>query len=335
MGVGAVYFYDRDDPGDDDSKWELIYELEDQSTSFGPGGNFGRDVAIDESNTLIVGAPYELNGDDEVVGALFVYLETENAPGKWEPLGTGPVHPPVDPTISNVNGEFGFSVALDDSTAVVGARFAAVAGNEKAGAAYIYAIPSDKDGEVQLKQTLKPTSAKADLEFGFSLALKHGNLVIGERNSAGLGYTYLFYEDPDGTWLLSDGQAGASGSGSEFGYAVAVTEDILLVGAPQSDSASGSVSSYELDEECPAPLEFLAPPAPSSKRSVPRPPALRYTAWTSLSETERQVARVYLDYDQEVSAVLPIAVLFSQLLAFTHEYLNSTTDVGQPWRKRG
>jgi FG-GAP repeat len=84
-------------------------------------GDFGWSVALDGS-TAVVGAPFK-NSD---TGAAYVFVRSGTA---WSQQAK------LTASDATSGGQFGFSVALDGSTAVVGAP----GKNSKTGAAYVFA----------------------------------------------------------------------------------------------------------------------------------------------------------------------------------------------------
>ena len=235
-GRGAVYLYKFGD-----SEWELRQKIEPGNDVTGNSfGNFGWSVALDDSNTLIVGAPFQLNGASLESGAVFIYKEVN--PNDWQIFGSASFPPD-----GRDEREFGFSVAIDDSVALVGAR------NPLAGgAAYIYNIPAGIGGSATLRQRLAENTS-VGAEFGYSVALKDGSMVVGERNPDGIGSVYLYYELPEGTWALSDERISPDIDEIRYGASVAVSEDFLLVGAPQNDEGgtnTGSIFSYHVIGQC-------------------------------------------------------------------------------------
>lgn len=110
--AGAVYVYERSDPGTPndptDDTWTEVAEL--LSDAPAPNGNFG--VAIDlEGDTLVVGARAEsVNGSQ--TGAVHVFQRTAGVWTRTETLG------PASPSVSMAFGE---SASLDGDRMLIGA----------------------------------------------------------------------------------------------------------------------------------------------------------------------------------------------------------------------
>ena len=92
--------------------------------------------------------------------------------------------------------------------------------------------------------TITATDGKIGDNYGGSLAADGSWLAVGASKHAGSGAVYL-YERRGGSWAqsakltLPDGAAG-----DDFGHAVALKGDRLLVGAPGRDSARGAVYAF-------------------------------------------------------------------------------------------
>jgi hypothetical protein len=129
------------------------------------------------------------------------------------------------------NDEFGLSVALYGSAAVVGAP----ARNSSTGAAYVFA----RSGATWSQQAqLTASDGASGDQFGASVAVYGSTTVVGAptRNSS-TGAAYVFARS-GGVWsqqtelTASDGQGG-----DEFGWSVALYGSTAVVGAPQSRAA--------------------------------------------------------------------------------------------------
>jgi hypothetical protein len=122
--------------------------------------------------------------------------------------------------------EFGFSVAVDGDTAVVGAPQA-----PDGGAAYVFQY---NGSSWVLTVTLTPRDCLAGGRFGTSVGISGETVVIGARGT--ITCAYIFQPGVDGVW---DGgcvdQAAkltaSNGEGGYFGTSVAVSGDTAVVGA--------------------------------------------------------------------------------------------------------
>ncbi len=115
-GRGSVYLYSK---SPDSLSWTLVNTLEpDVTQDLQQVGNFGWSVALGD-DILAVGAPNEGLGSEKY-GAIFVYRK--EAVDTWVP------YQKVSPTDARQGDLFGFSVAVDESTVVVGSRNATYSG---------------------------------------------------------------------------------------------------------------------------------------------------------------------------------------------------------------
>ena len=203
----------------------------------------GYSLAVD-GDTVFVGA----YGDDTVFGELgsgsaYVF---DKPPGGWT---DGNETAKLTASDRQPSGYFGFSVALDGDTAVIGARQHNDPGTGAgSGAAYVFTRESGVWGE---KAKLTPSDAAAGDNFGVSVAVEDGTVVVGswqdDDNGRNSGSAYVF-EKPDLGWastfetLKLTAPNGAAND--RFGWSVAVDlddqrGDLALVGAYSDDIATG------------------------------------------------------------------------------------------------
>lgn len=155
---------------------------------------------------------------------------------------------PADGAAGDVFGE---SVALDRDVAVIGAIGDDDLGTE-AGAAYVY---SYKGTGWVFEQKLHGTPPlEFEWYFGKSTAISGDVIVVGapqdstKGNSAGAAYVFRQSSGGRINWVLEQKLTAADGAaGDSFGYAVAVSGNVVMVGAFQDDDkgeSSGSVYAY-------------------------------------------------------------------------------------------
>ena len=143
---------------------------------------------------------------------------------------------------------FGYAVAVDGDTALVGAEAKTVAGRVNAGAVFVYT----RTGTTWSQQTeLTAADGAATDYFGGSVALAGDTAVVGAYGKsvgghADAGVAYV-YTRSGGTWSqqtkLSDPDAAA---GDYFGISVALAGDTALVGAYGAafDGHAGAGAAY-------------------------------------------------------------------------------------------
>jgi hypothetical protein len=133
--------------------------------------------------------------------------------------------------------QFGTAVAMQATTAVVGAPRADHSSLSHAGAAYVFTLQGASWAE-QWKLTAGD-AASSDL-FGGALAIDGDTVVVGARKhdvgaEAGAGSAYVFVRQGT-TWSEQAELVAADGrAGDAFGYSVAVQGDTVVVGAMRDD----------------------------------------------------------------------------------------------------
>ena len=141
--------------------------------------------------------------------------------------------------------EFGNSVAVSGNTAVVGANRDVNAGGES-GSAYVF---TRTGGSWNQQAKLIAADAAAADRFGISVAVSDDTAVVGAGfdNDAGLnsGSAYVFIRTGASWTQHAKLVAADAAAGDVFGITVAVSGDILVVGAPgDSDAGVNSGSAY-------------------------------------------------------------------------------------------
>jgi hypothetical protein len=142
---------------------------------------------------------------------------------------------------------FGFSVSVSGDTIVVGAYLDDESGPDR-GSAYVYRF--DGMDWIEEQKLLASDGAGGD-QFGYSVSVSDDAIVVGARNDGsnrGAAYVYRF----DGMDWIEEQKLAASdaANGDLFGYAVSISGDAIVVGAPYDDDAganSGSAYAYGFD----------------------------------------------------------------------------------------
>ena len=188
------------------------------------GDFFGGSVAI-SGDTAIVGACFNDVGGNANQGSVYIFTRSAGVWTQQDKLTAGD---------GAANDLFGFSVAIDGDTAIIGAHLADAGVNVNQGAAYIFTRSGGGVFSESAKLTA-PNAAVGDL-FGVSVAIDAETAVIGasgktERGDAAAGAAYVFTLS-GGAWtaqqkLLPD----ISAPDNFFGAAVAVSGDTALIGS--------------------------------------------------------------------------------------------------------
>ena len=235
------------------SKYQLLQI--DPSKLFASDGaaddEFGISIAVD-GDIAVVGA----RQDDTRNGSAYVFTKVS---GVWSQVAK------LTASDGAADDEFGYSVAVDGDTIVVGAHLddgTDSGGNAitDSGSAYVFTKPAlgwgdwsnlDTNGKAGLTTKLTAFGAAAGDEFGISVAVDGDTILVGaHQNDSNKGAAYIFTRFR-GVW----GNAPVSGNhrvetaklvaadgaaNDEFGISVALDGDTIVVGAHQSDSKKGA-----------------------------------------------------------------------------------------------
>jgi hypothetical protein len=218
LNGNAVYVYTRSG---------LDWSLQDTLTK--TGGNFGVSVDID-GETLIVGCGEEdTDSDGDGDGAAYIYTRSGSTWGSEERL----IAP--SPSADNASNKFGYSVAIDNGTAVVGAYQYCYAGVTYTGAAWVYT----GSGSNWTLQGDLADLAGSDLEqadfFGWSVDVDGDTVLVGayrDGGSVSVGAAYAFVRTGS-TWSMQDKifASNAGSGGKYFGCSVSILGDRAFIGA--------------------------------------------------------------------------------------------------------
>jgi len=212
---GAAYVYVRDG-----ERWrhDAYLKADDNAR----GGYFGISAAI-SGDTIVVGAtrenPFNRAGSATRTGAAYVYVRDG---GRWK------LQARLEPNGGRAGDMFGYHLALDGDTLVVGAR-----ADGESGAAYVYRRTGERWSQLQ---KLVP-SRRARGDFGCFVAVAGDSIVVGAQtddSAARSGGAVYVFERQGESWteqqiLVPDQPK----EGLGFGYALALVGDRLVVGAPR------------------------------------------------------------------------------------------------------
>ena len=196
------------------------------------GDSFGWSVAI-AGNTVVVGAYQYNNGGS---GAAYV-LRTTDGGATYGQVAK------LTAADAAAYDSFGYSVAIDGSTVVVGAH----AKNSGRGAVYVFRT---SDGGATYAEVAKLTAsdAAASDNFGYSVAIAGATVVIGASSDADAGSSsgsaYVFQTSDSGATYGQVAKLTASdaAAGDYFGWSVAVDGSTVVVGATQWLNAGSGVA---------------------------------------------------------------------------------------------
>ena len=193
---------------------------------------FGAAVAI-SGDTAIVGAPYDTVGANFHQGSVYVFTRSGNTWTQQAQLFAND---------GAAGDEFGWSVAIDGDTIVVGADADDVFANADQGSAYVF-FRSGTTWTQQAHLFANDGSARDHDYFGNSVAIQGDTVIVGaylnDSFHVNQGSAYVFVRSGT-TWTLQQHLFAADGTvAEEFGSAVALDSDTAAVGA-WSDTISGN-----------------------------------------------------------------------------------------------
>lgn len=188
---------------------------------------------------LIVGVP-GFDGEKTDQGELLVYEFSDT--NRW--LKAASLIMPEATT----NSHFGYVLTAAENFVVVGCQFA----NKGTGAAYIF--ERSTNGTWTQTQVLTPDDSHGDQLFGCSMACFRNRLVIGARQDrkqfTDAGSAYVFERQQDGQWIQTAKLVGSNTiADDQFGGAVAVSEDFVVVGSRHNNENKGSVYVFAQNED--------------------------------------------------------------------------------------
>lgn len=130
------------------------------------------------------------------------------------------------------NARFGAAIAIDGTTAIIGADAATIGANAEQGAAYVFRKTGDTWAQVA---KIVAADGTAKDHFGNSVALSSQGALIGayaaKINDARRGAVYLFNES-GAAWTQTQKLRSPDGRASDaFGWQVAFADDSIIVSA--------------------------------------------------------------------------------------------------------
>lgn len=298
FGGGTVFVFDVSNTNP--YSWSLSKQI------VSPDGpqldEFGYALAIC-GDILAISAPRSPN-PEVTGGAVYLFARDLGGSGNW-----GFLTKLTSPT-GSVGDWFGISLAMDQDLLVVGAR-SENAPQSASGAAYIFGRNVGGANHWGLVKRLVPQDGSANDNFGISVAIDGGRVVIGayDDDTGGLldsGSAYVFERDRGGAnnW----GQAVKlvapdAGFRDRFGNAVAIGGDAIVVGASLddelgTDSDTGSAYLFKQDAGGIGQWGFvqkLLPPdlAPADRFGFSIAMTLEAVVISSINQQNRGTAYIY------------------------------------------
>jgi len=193
-----------------------------------PGDSLGQAAAI-SGNTAILGAFDDSTAGGTWVGSAYVFIQSMSG---WFPQAKLTADDPFD------YDHFGYSVAMDGDTAVVGTPYGGAA---DAGYAYIFV----RSGSVWTQQARLTASDASYVDyFGYSVAIRGDTAVVGAiyddtPSGEDAGSAYVFVRS-GATWTEQAHLIASDAAPFDhFGIRVAMDGDTAVVGATGDDTPFG------------------------------------------------------------------------------------------------
>jgi hypothetical protein len=229
---GSAYVYIRSA-----STWGLQQQL--TASNGVTSDQFGYSVSV-SGNTALIGALNKKIGTNSFQGATYVFTRSGSS---WANQ--------VELTASDgaANDEFGYSVALNGYTAVIGAPYKKVGTKASQGVAYVFA--STDGGHTWTQQAeLSASNGAAGDEFGYSVAVSGSRVLIGAvfktiNGALNQGAAYVFVGSGS-TWTQQQELTASDGTSQNwFGSSVALSGNTVAVGATWRLSTTGAVYMFK------------------------------------------------------------------------------------------
>ena len=225
-GAGAAYVF-----AESAGTWSQQQEL--TASDGAPDDWFGNSVAVDGS-TVVVGAPHHMVGSNANQGAAYVFMQSGTT---WSQQAE------LTASDGAARDNFGISVAVNGSTAVVAALNHAGGSNASHGAAYVFVQSATTWGQ---EAELTSSGGATGDNFGRSVAVSGGVVVVGSPgpkftpSSTYAGAAYVFVQSGT-SWSQQVELTASDGAARDnFGISVAVDGSTVLVGALNHNGAQGA-----------------------------------------------------------------------------------------------
>ena len=227
--AGAAYIFGQQADG----TW--LEETKLEAADLVAGDWFGSRVAV-EGNVAAVAALHSGALGTES-GAVYVFRDSGGAWLEEAKLLAGD---------GQAGDQFGKGLAISGERILVGAYGDGDAGADS-GSAYVF---RDDAGTWVQEAKLTASDAASNALFGSEVALEDDVAVVAARGADGLGAAYVFRRS--GTVWMQEQKLAASSpyAGAEFGDAIALLGDRILIGARMDDSAApdgGAAYLFEFD----------------------------------------------------------------------------------------
>lgn len=158
--------------------------------------------------------------------------------GQWVRFKT------IEAPIVEISNAFGYAVAIDGNRMAVSMPdYHRIGSSDHFGAVVIYEFDGNDWVYAQVIE-----GGPIVQGFGRAIAMSGAHLVVGSPDSSSGGQVAVYELTSENRFRFVTGlSSGAVTPGGRFGLVISLRDNTLLIGAPQSDSATGYVSSWEFD----------------------------------------------------------------------------------------
>ena len=207
--------------------WSVSTQQKIQAPDKQGGDIFGNSVAI-SGDTSIIGAP----NDNDYYGSARIFTKSGST---WTQQTT---IVPSDPIRSS---SFGYSVAIDGDTAVVGAWSQSNSNGTGAGAVYVFTRSvSTWTQQAKLLASDAAGTAQANDNFGISVAIDGDTIAVGAVGAESKGAAYI-YTRSGTSWTEQAKLLPSDLLGSDnFGCSVSISGDTAVVGSKWQDTGGSN-----------------------------------------------------------------------------------------------
>jgi len=246
--TGGVFVYRKQQQQQQNGTWIKVQDI--APADGRPGDGFGKSVAIDGGNRIVVGAPF-CDPDKEHYqyynshssGCVYVYNHhavallsdtndtndtNDNHTDGSSHLGWWKQEIKLTSTEIDSRENFGFTVAIeDDSVILVGAPKY----DSSSGRVFVFRL---EQHEWKLEQILYENDARVHSLFGYSVAMNSGRIVVGAVQGSTIGAACVFTRsEEEGNRFALQQRILPSDAGKRrgwFGRSVAIYRDTIVVG---------------------------------------------------------------------------------------------------------
>jgi hypothetical protein len=188
-----------------------------------PGNQTGISVAI-SGDTAVLGSLNYLAS----LGAAYVFVKPSSG---WADMHQTATLTPSD----GVGGDnFGEVVAIDGDTILVSAQNVST----------VYLFVKPPDGWKDMTETAKLTASAPTSRFGLALGINGDTVVIGAYGTQQAGTAYVYVKPQSGWQDMQETAELLAANKGDFGLAVAVYSNTVVVGAPTAFDQSGAIYVY-------------------------------------------------------------------------------------------